>query len=181
MDFKNYEKELEEVKSWLQKEFSGIRTGVASVAVLDGVKVSAYGSLMPLNQLASIMVEGAKSLFVSPFDKSVIKDIEKSITDANLGLSVSVGSEGIRLSFPDLTADRRKMLLSLAKEKLEDARVSVRKKRDEVWKEIQEKEKDGEISEDEKFRLKEKMEDITKEFNSTIDSMYHTKEVEISD
>ncbi len=181
MDFKNYEKRLEDIRIWLQKEFSGIRTGIASVSVLDGVKVSAYGSLMPLDQLASILVEGAKSLFVSPFDKSVIKDIEKAITDANLGLSAAASSDGIRLSFPDLTADRRTMLLKLAKEKTEDARVSIRKNRDEVWKEIQQKEKDGEISEDEKFRLKEKMEALTKEFNTTIDKMYDTKEVEINE
>ncbi len=87
---------------------------------------------MPLNQLANLSVEDAKSLFIAPFDTSIIKDIEKALNEANLGLGVSSTSGGIRLSFPDLTSERRTVLLKLAKEKLEDARIRLRQERDEI-------------------------------------------------
>lgn len=132
MDFKKYEKEFQKIKEWLLGEFSSIRTGAASVAILDKVKVDAYGSQMPLNQVASISIENAKTLVISPFDKGIMKDIEKGIEVANLGLSAVVSSDVVRLNFPDLTVERREMLLKLAKDKLEEARIRVRRERDEV-------------------------------------------------
>lgn len=180
MNFDEYKKKIEEIKNWTKKEFAGIRTGAASIAILDNVLVEAYGSKMPLNQLANLSVEDAKSLFIAPFDTSIIKDIEKALNEANLGLGVSSTSGGIRLSFPDLTSERRTVLLKLAKEKLEDARIRLRQERDEIWKEIQRMEKDGEIGEDEKFRLKEEMEKITKEAGEELDKIYALKEEEIA-
>jgi len=181
MNFKEFNTELEEVTAWLKREYQSIRTGMASPAVLDGVKVDSYGSLMPLNQVASVSIEGAKSLFVAPYDKSITKQIEKALIDANLGVSVVGTDTGVRVSFPDLTSERRGMLAKLAKEKLEDARVSVRKVRDEYWKFIQEAEKNSEITEDEKFTQKEQMEDRVKELNKELEEVLSNKEKEISE
>lgn len=179
MDTNNMKSELEEVISWLKKEYSSIRTSMATPAILDGVMVEAYGVMSPLNQVASITISDAKTLLVSPYDKGQIKQIEKILNDSDLGLSVVGGDTGIRLSFPDLTAERRVMLGKLAKDKLEDARVSVRKVRDDVWGKIQADEKNGEISEDEKYSRKEKMEEVIKEYNVKLDEIYKLKEQEV--
>lgn len=180
MNFEQYKNKIEEIKNWTQKEFGGIRTGAASIAILDNVKVQAYGALMPINQLANLGVQDSKTILVSPFDTSIMKDLERGLNEANLGLSVSGTSDGVRLSFPDLTTDRRVMLLKLAKEKLEDGKVTIRKERDDIWKEIQAKEKEGEIGEDEKFAAKEQMEEITKKANEKLDEIFANKEREIS-
>lgn len=179
MDFKEFTKELDAIEQWLKKEYQSIRTGMASPAVLDGVRVDSYGSLTPLNQVASISIEGAKSLLIGPYDKSLVKHVEKAIIDANLGVSVVGTDTGVRVSFPDLTAERRDMLGKLAKQKLEDARVSVRQERDKVWNEIQAKEKDGEITEDERFTLKAQMEEQVKTFNQSLDEVLKNKQEEI--
>ena len=179
-DFSKFEDNIKEVEDWLLKEFSTIRTGMASPALLDGVKVNSYGSFLPINQIANVGVEDAKTLTVSPWDVNQIKEIEKAITDANLGVSVSVGGTGIRVSFPDLTSERRALLIKTAKEKLEKARVSLRSERDTVWDEIQRQEKDGEIGEDEKFRLKEQMQKIVDELNKKLGELFNKKETEIS-
>ncbi|MCK5589319.1 MAG: ribosome recycling factor [Candidatus Pacebacteria bacterium] len=179
MDFNKFKTNIEEVKERLKKEFSSIRTGAAAVSVLDNIKVEAYGSQMPVNQLASIGIEDAKTLSISPFDNGISKNIEEAITKADLGLSVSVSGTVIRLSFPDLTSERRVMLLKLAKEKLEDARIRLRKHRDEVKAEIEKQERDGEITEDDKFSAKESMEELTKKGNEELDELYKKKEEEV--
>ncbi len=179
-DFSKLKTELQEVENWLEKEFSTIRTGMASPALLDGVKVESYGSMMPINQVANVGIEDAKTLMVSPWDTAQIKEIEKAITDANLGVSLSVGSTGIRVIFPDLTSERRDLLIKTAKEKLEKARVSLRAEREKTWDDIQKQEKDGEISEDEKFRLKDEMQKIIDELNKKFDELFDKKETQIS-
>ncbi len=179
MDFKQFTTELDAIAEWLKKEYQSIRTGMASPAVLDGVKVDSYGALTPLNQVASISIEGAKSLLVGPYDRSLVKHIEKAIIDANLGVSVVSSDAGVRISFPDLTAERRDMLGKLAKQKLEDARVSVRQERDKVWNQIQDLEKEGEITEDDRFTLKAKMEEQVKDFTATLDDILKNKQEEI--
>ncbi len=152
---------------------------MATPAVLDGVKVSAYGSLMPLSQVASISAEGPKSLFINVYDKSQIKTVEKAIIDSGLGLSANSNDTGVRVSFPDLTVERKQMLMKLAKEKLEKARVSVRQERDKQWQELQDAEKNGEIGEDEKFSMKEKMEEAVKKTNQSLEEALNRKEEEI--
>ncbi len=179
-DFTNFKNKLQEVEEWLQKEFSTIRTGMASPALLDNVKVDSYGSMMSINQMANIGVEDAKTLTITPWDTTQIKEIEKAITDADLGVSVSVGGTGIRVSFPDLTSERRELLIKTAKERLEKARISLRGERDKVWEEIQQLEKEKQISEDDKFRLKDEMQKIVDETNKKFDEMFDKKEGEIS-
>lgn len=179
MNTQEFKNQLEAVIAWLKKEFQSIRTGMASPAILDGITVDAYGAQTQLNQVASIQIEGAKSLIVAPYDKSIVKQIEKTIIDANLGVSVVGTDTGVRIVFPDLTAERREMLIKLAKQKLEDARVSIRKERDALWNTIQQMEKDGEISEDERFTQKDTMEEMVKEYNKTVEDVFKNKEEEI--
>src|SRR5262245_37267880 len=156
-DFKPLDMKLAGAKDWLSREYQGLRTGRATPAILDGVSVQAYGSMMPLKQVATIGIEDARSLRVQAFDPGIIKDIEKAISAADLGVGVGSDASGVRVTFPDLTSERREQLIKLAKGKLEDARTTVRQSRDECWKDIQEQEKDKTITEDDKFRLKDEM------------------------
>lgn len=169
-----------EAIEWLQKEYQSIRTGQATPALLDSIKVESYGAKMPVQQVANVGVENARTLRISPWDSSTIKNIERAIIDADLGVSVSVDDAGLRVIFPELTGERRTQLLKLAKQKLEDARVSVRSARDEAMKEIDALEKSGEISEDEKFTRREAVQKTVEATNKSLEGLYDQKEKEIS-
>lgn len=169
-----------EIIEWLRQEFTSIRTGQAAPALLDNVKVENYGAMMPINQVASVNVEDARTLRVGPWDAGIIKAIETAITDADLGVSVATDSSGLRVVFPELTADRRTQLLKLAKQKHEESRVSVRSARDEGMKDIEQREKDGEFGEDKKFVLKEELQKKVDAINTSLDTILKEKEAEIS-
>tara|TARA_B100000745_G_scaffold296043_1_gene240891 strand:+ start:2282 stop:2821 length:540 start_codon:yes stop_codon:yes gene_type:complete len=169
-----------DIIDWLATEYAGIRTGQATPALLDNIKVESYGSMMPINQVGSVGVEDARTLRVSAWDAGSIPAIEKAITDADLGVSVATDSSGLRVIFPELTSERREQLLKLAKSKLEDARVSVRAARDESMKDIDLQQKDGEISEDDKFTQKEEVQKQIDEMNKKLEEAYAQKETEIS-
>lgn len=173
------QKRLDEAKDWLQKEYASIRTGQASPALLDGVRAESYGTLVPLNQLGSIGIEDARTLRVSTWDTSGIGAIETAIRDANLGVSVVTDSSGLRVIFPELTAERRDQLQKLAKSKLEDARITVRSVRDDVMKQIEKEEKDGDISEDEKFTRKEQVQKAVDTANKQLEELFAQKETEL--
>jgi ribosome recycling factor len=179
-NFSALKQKIKETEEWLTKEFSGIRTGRATPLLLDGVSVEVYGSHMPIAQLANISIEGARSLRVSPWDKSTIKDVEKALIKADLGVGVAVDDEGIRISFPELTSERRVQLIKIAKERMEDARITLRGEREKVWTDIQAKEKEGEMSEDDKFRAKEEMQKIIDEGNRNLEAHFEKKEKEIA-
>jgi ribosome recycling factor len=167
------------VEEWLQKEFSTIRTSRATASLLDGVFVDAYGTKMPIMQVASMASEDARTLRVAPWDATQIKAIEKAITAANLGVSVSADDQGIRVHFPELTGERRQMLVKLAKERFEDSRITLRVERDKVWNDIQDKERAGIISEDMKFQAKDVLQKIMDETNKHLEEMTEKKEKEI--
>ncbi|MEM9336934.1 MAG: ribosome recycling factor [Patescibacteria group bacterium] len=177
----NERKRFQEAKDWLQKEYTGIRTGQAAPALLDAIKVEHYGAHMPVNQVASVGIEDARTLRVSPWDVEAIPAIERAIQEANLGLSVATDSSGLRVIFPELTSERREQLLKLAKSKLEDARVSVRGVRDEIMKRLDADEKAGDISEDEKFAQKEGVQKQVDTTNKELESLFATKETEIAE
>jgi ribosome recycling factor len=180
-NFNQTKEEVKKVEEWLKSEFSGIRTGRATPAVLDAVKVEAYGSLVPINQVASVSVEDARMIRITPWDMSQVKAIEKGIQLADLGVSAGVDDKGIRVIFPELTGERRIMLLKLAKTKLEEARVSIRGEREKTLKEIDKMEKDGEISEDDKFRLKNELQKIVDDSGKNLEESYSKKEKEIGE
>jgi ribosome recycling factor len=179
-DFKQFDAELSEVVSWLQKELLSIRTGRATVTLLDSVFVESYGSKVPLNQVATISQEDPKTLKINPFDASQSPMIEKAMSDANLGVSVSNSSTGVRVIFPVLTSERRDLLIKQANAKLEESRISVRSKRDDVKKDIQEKRKASEIGEDDEHRLEEQMQGKVNAANKSLEEMTEAKEKEIS-
>lgn len=178
-NFNNLDKKIEDIKSWLASEMKSIQTGRATPVVLDNVYVSAYGSMMQLSHLASVNIEDSKTLLVSPFDKSIMKDIEQAINDANLGLSVSSGSEGLRVNFPSLTTERRTQYVKIVKDKLEEARVRARSAREEVKKEIEKGGKDSLYGKDEEKRLLDTMQSKIDGANSLFEKMFTEKESEV--
>lgn len=179
-DFSHFKKQLQGIEEWLGNEYLGVRTGRATPAILDGVSVEAYGARTPLKHAAAISIEDAKTLRVAPWDKTQIKAMEKAVMEANLGLSVSSDDRGLRVFFPDLTSERRTSLVKVVREKLEQARVSVRSERDEIWSDIQSQEREGSIAEDEKFRLKDEMQKYVDAANKKLEELAGRKEDEIS-
>jgi len=179
-DFKPFEKRIKEIEERAGKELAGIRTGRAAPAILDGVQVESYGTRVPIVQIATVNIEDARTIRVTPWDMANAKEIEKAITVANLGLSVGADEKGIRVSFPELTSDRRAQLLKLAKEKVEELRTELRAARDHVWNEIQKQEKDKLMTEDDKFRAKDEMQKRVDGANKTFDAALERKEKEIA-
>jgi ribosome recycling factor len=180
-NFSPFKQAIKDVEEWLKREFSNIRTGRANPAILDGIKVEAYGSDMLIHQVANISTEDARMIRITPWDMSVAKSIEKAIQTSDLGLSVTVDDKGLRVVFPDLTSDRRSSFIKLAKQKLEDAKVSVRGEREKVLKDIDKQEKEGGMSEDEKFRLKAELQKSVDDSAKIFEDMFGKKEMEIGE
>ncbi|MBX4210648.1 ribosome recycling factor [Candidatus Parcubacteria bacterium] len=179
-NFAGFKQKVKDVEEWLKREYAGVRTGRATPVLLDRVFVESYGSKMPIQQVAGITTEDARSLRVTPWDASQIKNIEKAVTVADLGVSVIADEKGLRIFFPELTSERRAALIKIAKEKLEGAKITLRQDRDRVWDEIQKKEKAKEIDEDEKFSLKKEMQKIVDDANKALDDIAARKEKEIT-
>lgn len=179
-DFKPFDTKAAAAKEWLAKEFRNFRTGRANPAILDGVQATAYGSLMPLKQLAQIGVEDARTIRVQPYDASTLKDIERAITNANLGVGTASDGQVVRVTFPDLTGERRQELIKMAKGKLEEARATIRVARDEAWKEIQEREREKKMTEDDKFSLKDELQKKVDEVNGALETAFDSKEHEMT-
>ena len=171
--------ELKKIEEFLGKEYRELNVGRASPSVLDSVVVESYGARVPLKNVASISIEDPKTLRIVPWDKNQIKEIEKSIASANLGLSVAVDESGIRVIFPQLTTETRQTLVKVLREKLEESRITVRKERERVWDDIQSQEKKGKITEDEKFRAKEDLQKIIDETNEKLENILKKKEREV--
>lgn len=179
-DFKMFDGKIADSREWLAREYRGLRTGRASPAILDNVMVSAYGSMMPLKQVGNIGIEDARTLRVQAYDAGLLKDIERAIAAANLGVGTVADSAGVRVTFPELTAERRVEFIKIAKAKLEEARTTVRIARDEAWKEIQAHEKDGTLTEDDKFSLKEELQKRVDKANEELEKAFDAKEKEMS-
>lgn len=175
-----HKQKIADIKVWLQKEYAGIRTGQATPALLDSIKVDQYGAKVPINQVGSVGVEDARTLRISTWDTDSIAAVERAIKDADLGVSVATDSSGLRVIFPELTSERREQLLKLAKQKLEDARVSVRGVRDDVMKDIDTAHKAGDISDDEKFKKREDIQKVIDATNKKLEALYDQKETEIA-
>lgn len=178
-DFSKLKNKTKEVEEWLKKEYTGVRTGMAAPALLDSVVVESYGSRMGIKEMANVTIEDARSLRVSPWDSSQLTNIEKAITLANLGVSIRVDDKGLRVLFPELTTERRTSLVKIANSKLEEAKISLRTARDEVWSEIQKKEKEGGMGEDDKFRFKTEMQKIIDDASAKLEAVAVKKDKEI--
>ena len=178
-DFNKFKQEGESTLLWLKKEYTGIRTGRALPSILDAVSVKAYGSSMSIQSLATVSIEGPKTLRVSVWDADVVKEIDRAIRESNLGLSVAIDGSGLRISFPELTSERRTMLSKVAKEKLEEARVAIRTEREKTLGDIDQKEKSGVFSEDDKFRFRNELQKLVEDINGKLEDIFERKEKEI--
>ena len=169
------EKSLESTK----EQFSHVRAGRASVSMLDGVTVEAYGSPTPLNQVGTVSAPEARLLTIDPWDKSLIPTIEKSILQANLGFNPSNDGKIIRLAVPELTEERRKEYVKLVKKEAEEGKIAIRNVRKDINNKLRKMEKDSEITEDELKSSEEKVQKMTDKFVAAVDEALAKKEKEL--
>lgn len=170
---------MEKSISSLNQAFNKIRTGRANPSILDDIKVDYYGTLTVLNQAASISVEDGRSLVISPWDKSLIPEIEKAIMNSNLGLNPSTSSDLIRISMPSLTEETRQDYIKQARSEAENARVSIRSIRRDVNQSIKDSQTSGDISEDEQRRMEDLVQKETDKYIALVDSELKKKEADL--
>ena len=163
----------------LKNELNKVRTGRASLTILDGIRVDYYGTLTPLNQMATLSVPESRLIAIQPWDVSVIKEIEKAILKSDLGLTPSNDGKIIRISIPPLTEDRRKELVKVINKISEDHKVAVRNIRRDSNELLKGLKKDGDISEDDAFKAQDQVQKITDEHIKLIDDVNKDKEKEI--
>ena len=175
----NKKEDFGKILDFFKKDISVLRTGRANPSILEGVLVEAYGVKTPLNGVANISVADSLNLLIAPWDKGVIKDVEKAIVEADLGLGVVNDGEKIRLSVPQMTEENRKDLVKKLNEKMEKARISVRQLRDDIKDSIEKDEKDKEITEDDKFSLIKELDEKIRDFNDEVKTIRDSKESDI--
>jgi len=179
-DFSKLKTNIKETEEWLVRELSGVRTGRATPTLLDAVKPEAYGTRTPLREIASVTVEDARTLRVIPWDMTLVKIIEKGITEADLGVGVSTDDQGLRISFPELTSERRSQLSKIAGDKTEQAKVTLRSHRTDALKALDAAEKEGGMGEDEIARLKVEVQKLIDAGNEALIKVLDRKETEIA-
>lgn len=175
----NSEEKMKKAVESLKETFNAIRTGRASAAIFDKVRVDCYGQKTPMNQVAKISIPEARSIIVQPFDKSLIGEIEKAIQTADLGLNPSNDGKVIRVSIPPLTADRRKDLVKQAKADAESYRTQIRNIRRDGNDELKKQQKAGELTEDGLKTETDKLQKLTDSYIAEINKLYEAKEKEI--
>lgn len=180
LDMKDIRKRMDGALTVLKKEFGGLRTGRASASLLEPIVVDAYGSKMPITQLGTISVPEPRLITVQVWDNSVVKAVEKSIRDSDLGLNPQTEGGTIRVPIPDLNEERRHELVKVAGKYAEQARVAVRNVRRDGMDQLKRMEKEGEISEDEHRVKSQEIQTMTDEHVKLIDETYHEKEREIT-
>ncbi len=171
--------ELEKVIDFFSRELQKLRTSRVSPSLVEELMVDCFGQKLPLKQLATISIKGSREVIIQPWDKSYLEAIEKAISQSSISATPIAEGEIIRLTFPALTEEYRKELTRFISEKQEDARKTVRHWREQAWREIQDKQREGEISEDDKFRLKDQLQELVDENNEKIEEMTERKKKEI--
>lgn len=172
--------ELEKVVNFLERELAKIRSGRPSISLIDEIQVECFGQKFPLKQLGALSMPESRQILIQPWDESYIEPIVKAISSSGLNLNPVVDQKSIRISFPPLSEEYRKDLLRILSQKKEQARKTIRYWRKEAWDEIQEKFQEGEISEDDKYRGKDKLQELIDEYNEKIDKLIEKKEKEIT-
>lgn len=173
------EKKMESTLQVLRKELGSLRTGRASLSILDGIKISYYGTLTPLNQVASLAVPESRLITIQPWDPSLIGDIERAILKSDLGLNPANDGKIIRISIPPMTEERRKQLVKVLKKMAEEGKIAVRNIRREGNEKLKLQQKNKEMSEDELYRQQEKIQKLTDSFIEKIEELGRKKEKEI--
>ena len=176
MDFDEVELEMMAALEVMDSRLTTIRAGRANPAMVNGIMVDYYGAPTALQSLANLTVPEARTLMIKPFDKSCVKDIVKAIQEANLGINPTDNGEAVILTVPQLTEDRRKEYVKQAKQIAEDAKVALRKVRQEAREAL---EKDDSISEDEEKRMQDEIQELINEYNKKVDEKLSEKEDEL--
>lgn len=174
-----YQGQFQEAVNFLKDDISTLRTGRAHPSMVEHVQVEAYGARTALIGVASVTIPDARTIAIEPWDKSLLKDVEKGITESKLGLNPVIQGNVIRISLPQLTEESRKGLIKVLNEKLEQARISIRNVREQARAEVMQSEKSKEIAEDEKFKLLEQLDKTAAGFNEQIRHIGEEKEKEI--
>lgn len=164
---------------FFQRELSGIRTGRASAALVEHVRVESYGQKMDLKSVASITIPDAKTIQIEPWDKNAVKEVEKALIEANLGMSPNVAGSVIRLAMPHMTEENRKQMVKALRQKEEQAKIQIRNTREKIKSAIQNDEKNKAIGEDEKRRLLDQLDKAVADWNSKAEKMANDKEKEV--
>ncbi len=172
---KNMENALESTA----RELASIRTGRATISLLDGINVDYYGAKSPINQVASVSIPEARLMVIQPWDKSIIGEIERAILKADLGLNINSDGNVIRITIPELTEERRKELAKLSKKLSEEGKIAIRNIRREANSALKDMEKSGDLPEDDSRKEQSKVQDLTDEHIAKIDEMIQAKEKEI--
>jgi ribosome recycling factor len=177
--FAELNERMEKAVEALKREYGRVRTGRASVSLLDGIRVSYYGTLTPLNQVASLAVPEPRLIVIQPWDKTVIGEIEKAILKSELGLTPMNDGKVIRIAIPPLTEERRKELVKVARKMAEDSKVVIRNIRRDANEMLKELKKEKQVTEDDLYRSQEEVQKATDQFISRVDDVCATKETEI--
>ena len=178
-DFSIYEDKMKKAVEVLKKEFSGLRTGRASVSLLDSINVEAYGSKVPINQISNVSVPEARLITVQVWDESLVNSVESTIRSSDLGLNPMIEGNLIRIPVPELSEERRKELVRIASKYSEDSKVAIRNIRRDIMDKIKLAEKNKEVSKDESFQHSENAQRITDNFVKDIDILLEEKEKDI--
>lgn len=173
--------ELDKVVSFYDKELAKIRTSRATPSLVEDVVVDCFGQKFPLKQLAAISTPGARQILIQPWDKSYLEGIVAALGKTGVGSSPIVDKDVVRINLPPLTEEYRKDLVKVISEKEEQARRTIRKWREEAWSEIQVKEREGEIREDDKFRAKDELQKLIDEYSEKIENLGEKKRKEIAE
>jgi ribosome recycling factor len=163
----------------LESEYKRLRTGRASIALVDGIKADYYGTPTQLSQLATLTTPDPRSIVIQPWDASAVGDIEKAILKSDLGLTPMNDGKVIRINIPPLTAERRRDLVKIVKKKAEESKVAVRNIRRDIIEKLKDLKKDKKVSEDEQFRAQDEIQKITDDFVKKIEAVFSLKEKEI--
>ena len=175
MYIENAEAKMQKAIENMEARFTNVRAGRANPAMLNGINVEYYGASTPLNQVANITVPEARQLFIRPFDKTLVKEIEKAIHEANLGITPTNNGEMVILTIPELNEERRKEYVKQIKGMGEDAKVALRNAREDARNEI----KKAEMPEDEQNRLNDKIQELITKYNKIVDDKIKEKENEL--
>jgi len=178
-DLDDIERRMDGAVTALKSEFGGLRTGRASVSLLDPITVDAYGAKMPINQLGTVSVPEPRMLSVQVWDRSMAKAVEKAIRDSDLGLNPQADGQLIRIPLPDLSEERRKELARVASKYAESARVAVRNVRRDGMDHLKKLEKDGDLSQDDRHLYEQEIQDLTDAHVKAIDEALEAKEQDI--
>jgi ribosome recycling factor len=175
----SHEEKMKKSVSSLKDEFNGIRTGRASSALLDRIRVDCYGQKSPLSQVATVSIPEARLIVIQPWDRALIGDIEKALRTSDLGINPSNDGKVIRIAIPPLTEERRKDLVKTARAAAENARVAVRNIRRDGNEEIKKSHKDGHMTEDEMAKNEQELQKLTDSYVASINKVFEEKEKEI--